>query len=71
VIIFGSVRFLPIKNNQTEKKKKKDPKPNRNRPKPTGFGSVSVRFFMPKTEKTYMHFFGLHNGLYYGLLMDF
>jgi hypothetical protein len=69
VIIFGFVRFLPIKNNQTEKKT--DPKPNRNRPKPTGFGSVSVQFLMPKTEKTYMHFFGLRNGLYYGFLMDF
>jgi hypothetical protein len=41
VIIFGSVRFLSKKNNQTEiiffEKK---PKPNRNRVKPTGFGSV-------------------------------
>jgi hypothetical protein len=38
VIIFGSVWFLPIKNNQTEKKQK--PKPNRNQSKLTGFGSV-------------------------------
>jgi len=40
VIIFGSVRFLPIKNNQTEKRNRNWP----NRP-------VSVRFLMSKTEK--------------------
>jgi hypothetical protein len=38
VIIFGSVRFLSKKSNQTVFLKKK--KPNRNRFKPTGFGSV-------------------------------
>ena len=52
---FGSV--FTHKKQPNRKKKKKDPKLNRNRPKPTGFGSVSVRFLMPKTEKTYMHFF--------------
>jgi len=41
VIIFGSVRFLTIKNNQTGFFfLKKKPKPNRNRVKPTGFGPV-------------------------------
>jgi hypothetical protein len=52
VIIFGSVRFLPLKNNQTEKKKRN---PNR-----TGTGPnrpVSVRFLRSKTEKTYDFFF--------------
>ena len=53
MIIFGSVRFLPLKNNQTGKKNK----PNRNRLKPTGFGSVLGRFLMPKTKKTYMQIF--------------
>jgi hypothetical protein len=38
VIIFGSVRFLSKKSNQTVFFIKK--KPNRNRFKPTGFGSV-------------------------------
>jgi hypothetical protein len=38
VIIFGSVRFLSKKSNQTVFFLKK--KPNRNRFKPTGFGSV-------------------------------
>ena len=58
VIIFGSVRFLPLKNNQTgrQKKIKMGPKPNRNRSKPTGFGSVQVRFFKAKTGKTYGYF---------------
>jgi hypothetical protein len=46
VIIFDTVQFLPIKNNQTEKKTKT----GLNRP-------VSGRFFMPKTEKTYMQIF--------------
>jgi hypothetical protein len=43
VIIFGSVRFLSKKSNQTEIKKKN----KRNWFKPTGFGSV--RFFRTKT----------------------
>jgi hypothetical protein len=53
VIIFGSLRFLPLKNNQTERKKKKNP--NR-----TGTGPnrpVSIRFLRSKTEKTYGFFF--------------
>jgi hypothetical protein len=45
VIIFGSVRFFPIKTNQTEIFFfKKQPKPNRNRVKPTSFGSVWFGF---------------------------
>jgi len=41
VIIFGSVRFLSKKENQTKNlKKKKKLKPNQNRFKPAGFGSV-------------------------------
>ena len=38
-IIFGLVWFLPLKNNQIEKKKKK-PKPNWNQFKTTSLGSV-------------------------------
>jgi hypothetical protein len=56
VIIFGSVQFLSLKNNQIGRQKKKGPKPNRNQSKPTGFGSVWVRFFRSKTGKTYGYF---------------
>jgi hypothetical protein len=62
VIIFGSVRFLPIKNNQTEKKKK-DPKLNRNRPKPTGFGSV---FDAQNRKNLYAFFLGFVMGFMMG-----
>jgi hypothetical protein len=51
VIIFGSIRFLPKKYNQTGKKK--DPKPNQNRPQPIGFGLV----FYPKNQKNLYAFF--------------
>ena len=58
VIIFGSVRFLPTKNNQTGFIffLKKKPKPNRNRVKPTGFGPVRFGSWFKKTEKTYVSF---------------
>jgi len=67
VIIFGLV-LIKKKNNQTEKKNTRNQTeigPNR---------PVSVRFLMPKIEKTYMHFLGffwLCNGLCNELLMDF
>jgi len=41
VIIFGSVRFLSKKSNQTEFFLKK-PKPSQNWFKPAGFGSVQI-----------------------------
>jgi hypothetical protein len=62
---FGSVRFLPEKNSQTEKKKR-DPKPNRNRPKPAGSGPVSVRFFIQKTGQTYRLILGFLMGFVMG-----
>ena len=54
VIIFGSVRFLPLKNNQTRRKKIEKGDPNQigtgpNRP-------VWVRFLRSKTGKTYGYF---------------
>jgi hypothetical protein len=54
VIIFGSVRFLHKKMNQTDiiNFKILKPKPNRNRFKPTGFGSVRFGFCCSKTGKT-------------------
>jgi hypothetical protein len=58
VIIFGSVRFLPLKNNQTRRQKKKDP--NRTRTSPNR--PVWVRFFRPKTGKTYGYFSGFVMG---------
>jgi hypothetical protein len=49
VIIFGSIRFLSKKSNQTKKIfKKNKPKPNQNRVKPTGFSSVL--FFYGKNQ---------------------
>jgi len=68
VIIFGSVRFSPEKNSQTEKKK--DPKQNQNRPKPAGSGLVSVLFFGLKTGQTYRLILGFF-GLLMGFLMGF
>jgi hypothetical protein len=55
VIIFGSVRFLYKKSNQTDFKKK--PKPNRNRFKPTGFGSVFLA--QNQFKLVWLGFFGL------------
>jgi hypothetical protein len=60
---FGSV-FTHKKQPNRKKKTQNRTEPGPNRP-------VSVRFLMPKTEKTYMHFFWLRNGFYDGLLMDF
>jgi len=57
VIIFGSVQFLTIKNNQTGFFFEKKPKPNRNWVKPTGFGPVRFGSWFQKTEKTYMLIF--------------
>jgi hypothetical protein len=50
VIIFGSVRFLSKKYNQTGKKK------TRNRTETGPNRPVSVWFFIQKTRKTCMHF---------------
>jgi hypothetical protein len=52
VIIFGSVRFLLKKSNQTEIFFEKKPKPNRNWVKPTGFGLVQVGFLGKKPIQT-------------------
>lgn len=60
VIIFGSVRFLPLKNNQTGKQKKKRD-PNRTQTGPNR--PVSVRFgsgvLGPKPEKPMVIFLAL------------
>jgi hypothetical protein len=46
VIIFSSIRFLPIKNNQTKTEKQ-----NQNLTEIGPNRPVSIRFLMPKTEK--------------------
>ena len=51
MIIFGSVRFLPKKNNQTEKKKKKGPETE---PEPVDSGPV----FYPKNRTNLYAFSG-------------
>jgi len=63
VIIFGSVRFLSKKSNQTEiffflKK-------NRNRVKPTGFGSVRFGFLGQKPVQTGLAQFWLGLALFF------
>jgi len=61
---FGSVFTHKKQPNRKKKKTRNRTEIGPNRP-------VSVRFLMPKTEKTYMHFFRIRNGLYYGILMNF
>jgi len=61
MIIFGSVRILPLKNNKIIKKK------DSNRSKLTGSGSVWVRFLRSKTRKTcgyYGYSYNVVIGLY-------
>ena len=62
---FGSVRFLPEKNSQTEKKRD---------PKRTGTGPnrpVPVRFFIQKTGQTYRLILGFLIGFLMGFVMGF
>jgi hypothetical protein len=63
VIIFGLV-LIKKKNNQTEKKN------TRNRTETGPNRPVSVRFLMPKIEKTYMHFWAFF-GFVMGFVMSF
>jgi hypothetical protein len=67
VIIFGSVRFLYKKSNQTDFKKK--PKPNRNRFKPTGFGSVFLA--QNQFKLVWLGFFPVFFGLGFGSVRFF
>jgi hypothetical protein len=73
---FGSVRFLPEKNSQTEKKR--DPKrtgTGPNRPVPVRFRSGFLSKKPDKPIGLFWAYFGLFNrlfnGLCNGLLMDF
>jgi hypothetical protein len=73
---FGSVRFLPEKNSQTEKKRE-----TRNRTGTGRFRSgfvpvfwpvpVSFRFFIQKTGQTYRLILGFLIGFLMGFVMGF
>jgi hypothetical protein len=66
---FGSVRFLPEKNSQTEKKKRPETEPE-----PAQTGRFRSGFLSKKPDKPiglFWAYFGLFYGLCNGFLMDF